>query len=195
MTDGMSTPTSALGQCLSRIETLIEALNSVDNHDCHSIARELVDSLLTLHGIALAKAITICQNSENGELLMRNLLDEEYFAAVILLHGLHPEEPEARLQRKVAELRAHWGVQGVRVDLIDVDQTTARIRVSISGEQTHEARAGLIAEIEQALTEAAPDLDRIIIEDFNLYSSLAQRNLTPSASSAVEVSQHGRQSA
>ncbi len=195
MTNGIQRQTNALGECLSRIEVLIAALDGIDDTDCRSISRDLMDAILSLHGIALAKAIAICQSGDISGFLMRKLLDDEYFAAVTLLHGLHPEDAEVRLRRKVSELRAHLGVRGVRVDLIGVDRTTARVRVSISGEQTHEIYAGLIAEVERALTEAAPDIDRIIVEDFNPYSSQVENTSTPVRSSAAGVNGHGRQSA
>ena len=121
-------------------------------------------SALDLHAIALAKVLTICQETENGELLIRNLLADAYVGAVVLLHGLHPQDAEARLRSKLAEMRPHWGVRGFRVDLTHVDRTAARVRVAVSDDADRGTNKALALEIEQVLTEAAPDLDRIVVE-------------------------------
>ena len=160
----MTAQPNALGQCLARLETLIETLDRLDDVNARSVARELLDATLDLHGLALARVMTICNGAENGDVVLRDLLADEYVAAVTLLHGLHPEDAEARLRNKVAAMRPHWGVRGFRVDVIEVDRTTARVRMVFSNDNSRAIREDLAREVEQALTEAAPDLESIIVE-------------------------------
>jgi hypothetical protein len=154
----------ALRQCVERMETSIGALESIADPNARGVARDLLESALDLHAIALAKVLTICQETENGDLLIRNLLADAYVGAVVVLHGLHPQDAEARLRSKLAEMRPHWGVRGFRVELTHVDRTAARVQVAVSDIADRGTNKALALEIEQVLTEAAPDLDGITVE-------------------------------
>ncbi len=156
---------SALGPCLQRLEALIETLRDINDERARSIARELLEASMDLHGLALARLITIAQSGADGATLVGRFAADDYVAAVMLLHGLHPEEAEVRLRKKIAALRPHWGVRGFRVDLLAVDSTSARARVHWAEGGDPSRRPAARREIEAALTEAAPDLDRIIVED------------------------------
>ena len=193
MTHVDETRAGALRQCVGRMETSIEALESIADSNARGLARNLLESALDLHAIALAKVLTICQEAENGELLIRNLLADPYVGAVVLLHGLHPQDAEARLRSKLAEMRPHWGVRGFRVELAHIDQTAARVRVTGSATAGHDANKTLALEIEQVLTEAAPDLDRIVVEVSD--KSVQTLAFVPSNSSKVHANDCDSQTA
>ena len=193
MTHVDETRAGALRQCVGRMETSIEALESIADSNARGLARNLLESALDLHAIALAKVLTICQEAENGELLIRNMLADPYVGAVVLLHGLHPQDAEARLRSKLAEMRPHWGVRGFRVELAHIDQTAARVRVTVSATAGHEANKTLALEIEQVLTDAAPDLDRIVVEVSD--KSVQTLAFVPSNSSKVHANDCDSQTA
>ena len=193
MTHVDETRAGALRQCVGRMETSIEALESIADPNARGLARNLLESALDLHAIALAKVLTICQEAENGELLIRNMLADPYVGAVVLLHGLHPQDAEARLRSKLAEMRPHWGVRGFRVELAHIDQTAARVRVTVSATAGHEANKTLALEIEQVLTDAAPDLDRIVVEVSD--KSVQTLAFVPSNSSKVNANDCDSQTA
>ena len=183
MTHVDETRAGALRQCVGRMETSIEALESIADPNARGLARDLLESALDLHAIALAKVLTICQETENGEVLIRNLLADAYVGAVVLLHGLHPQDAEGRLRSKLAEMRPHWGVRGFRVELTHVDRTAARVQVAVSDNADRGTNKALALEIEQVLTEAAPDLDRIMVEISD--KSIQTLAFVPSSSSKV----------
>ena len=193
MTHVDETRAGALRHCVGRMETSIEALESIADPNARGLARNLLESALDLHAIALAKVLTICQEAENGELLIRNMLADPYVGAVVLLHGLHPQDAEARLRSKLAEMRPHWGVRGFRVELAHIDQTAARVRVTVSATAGHEANKTLALEIEQVLTDAAPDLDRIVVEVSD--KSVQTLAFVPSNSSKVHANDCDSQTA
>lgn len=193
MTHVDETRAGALRQCVGRMETSIEALESIADPNARGLARDLLESALDLHAIALAKVLTICQETENGELLIRNLLADAYVGAVVLLHGLHPQDAEARLRSKLAEMRPHWGVRGFRVELTHVDRTAARVQVAVSDDADRGINKALALEIEQVLTESAPDLDRIVVEVSD--KSVETQALVPPNSSKVTTNDCDSQSA
>ena len=175
------------------METSIEALESIADPNARGLARDLLESALDLHAIALAKVLTICQETENGDLLIRDLLADAYVGAVVLLHGLHPQDAEARLRSKLAEMRPHWGVRGFRVELTHVDRTAARVRVAVSDDADRGTNKALALEIEQVLTEAAPDLDGIVVEVSD--KSVQTLAFVPSNSSKVTANDCDSQTA
>jgi hypothetical protein len=149
----------ALVDCLSRMERLIEALDETRDARARSLARALLDASLDLHGLALARMLTLAASGADGGRLLADFAADEYVAAALLLHGLHPDEPETRLRRAIAALRE---IGDAEIELLDVSHAVARVSLHF-GEGAD--RAAARREIERALIEAAPDLDRIILED------------------------------
>jgi hypothetical protein len=149
----------ALGHCLRRMERLVEALDDAKDPRARALARELLESCLDLHGLALARILTIAQSGALGEDMVARLAADDTVAAALLLHGLHPEEPATRLAREIAALREKWSAE---IELLEITHALARVGVRFpDGCDRVTARR----EIEQALTAVAPDLDRILLED------------------------------
>lgn len=156
---------SALDRCLRRVDASMAALEEIGDARARAVARELLEAVLDLHGLGLAKAIAIAQSGADGDAILKRFVADDYVSAIMLLHGLHPEEAEARLQKKIAAMRPHWGARGFRVELLSVSGATARARVCWGDALERVERDSILLEIEHALTDAAPDLDRIILDD------------------------------
>jgi hypothetical protein len=176
---------------------LVETLDSNGDTDARAAARALLETTLDLHGLALARIMSICHGCKDCDVLMSRLVDDEYIAAVLLLHGLHPEDAEVRLRSKIASMRPHWGVRGFRVDVINVDRTSARVRVSRSNDNDFQDVEALRPELEEALTEAAPDLDEIVIEWPGDFSALTHITKQKALANSLDIGadQHERPSA
>ncbi len=151
----------------ARLEELIEALETHPG-PAGATARELVALVLELHGLGLAKLMEIRAPAQGGALVER-LIQDEHVRAMLLLHGLHPEDLETRVRRAVERLRPHLGVHGLRVDLDDVSKGVVRLRLSGVEPRTPSPLVwNLPAEIEQAIFEAAPDTEKVTIEGLDL---------------------------
>ena len=137
----------------------METLDNVTDPDARRISRDLMETTLDLHGIALAKTLTICQAA--GGTVVHDLLANDYVAAVALLHGLHPQDAGERLRAKIAEMHPHWGVRGFRVDIAEIKEAKARLCITLSSEGSRANADALRREVEQTLTDCAPDLDSI----------------------------------
>jgi hypothetical protein len=156
---------SALRRCLQRMDSARATLEGIDDLKARSVARELIEAVLDLHGLAFAKAITIAQSGVDGDMMSRRLAEDECVSAVMLLHGLHPDEAESRLRKKIATMHPHWGVRGFHVELQAVNGLTAKVRVHWGENRPRPDRTSILLEIEEMLTEAAPDLDQILLEE------------------------------
>ena len=154
-----------LARALRRIETLIEALDAPADPGARGPPRELLEIVLDLHALALARMTAVVAAADGGGALLRRLAEDEQVRAVLLLHGLHPDEMEIRVRRAVEGLRPQLARRGLRLEMVQANAATARLRV-----RPHERidgridAAGLRQEIEAAIVEAAPDLDEIAIE-------------------------------
>jgi len=153
----------ALGRCLVRIDEARERLEEIRDGEAKLQAKLLLEAVMDLHGLALARALTLAQSGAAGDALTQRLAEDDYVAAVLLLHGLHPEEPETRLNKKLSSMRPHWGVRGFRVELVAIEHGAAKAKVHW-GDVAKAERSALLREIENVLTDAAPDLDVIALE-------------------------------
>jgi hypothetical protein len=156
----------ALKQSLRRLEELILALNAYPDPAASEPARELVSLVLDLHGIGLARLMAIVAKADREGATLAQLVEDEKVRAMLLLHGLHPDDMETRVRRAVERLRPHLGVHGLRVEVSEIVNGTVRLRVW--GADSPGLKAPLLwslpGEIETAIVEAAPDVEEIAIE-------------------------------
>jgi hypothetical protein len=156
----MNEPENALARCLRRMESLIEALDESRDARARVLARELLDACIDLHGMALARMLTIVRGGVDGSAALARLASDDHVAAALLLHGLHPDEPDARLRRAIEPMREKWNAE---IELVEIARGVARVAVRLPAERDERMTAR--REIEEALTQAAPDLDRIVLEE------------------------------
>ncbi len=159
----MSEPT--VEQSVRRIEELIGRLDSLPDPASREPARALLEVVLDLHALALARMASTIAASADGPWLLQRLAEDEPVRAVLLLHGLHPETVEERVQKAVENLRPRFAARGLGVKLVLGSASLARVRVRwISDGPTRHDAAMLRQEIETAIIEAAPDLETLQIE-------------------------------
>jgi hypothetical protein len=120
----------------------------------------LLEAVLDLHGLALARIMSAVASAKDGKELLAGFAEDEQIKAVLLLYGLHPEDPETRLHRALAGLQPRFDQAGIVVKLGRVTAKAASLRVS--GDPLAAER--LPQEIEQAIVNAAPDLDEIAVD-------------------------------
>jgi len=91
--------------------------------------------------------------------------EDKQIRAVLLLHGLHPEEVEVRVRRSIEKLRPQLAERGLGLELLEVGVARARLRLRLSGGQAMPVDATLLGqEIEAAIVDAAPELEVIAID-------------------------------
>ena len=152
-------------QAARRIETLIGALERDPDQPASGSARELVALVLDLHALGLARLMATLMQAGGSASIVARLLDDDHVRAMLLLHGLHPEDMETRIRRAVERLRPHLGVHGLRLDVLEIAAGAVRLRLQ-AGEAGIKAPLvwTLPGEIESAIVEAAPDVERVLIE-------------------------------
>jgi Fe-S cluster biogenesis protein NfuA len=162
-------------QALHRLEELIRALDAHPDPSAKETARELLALVLDLHGIGLAKLMGIVTTAEGGTAILARLVENEQVQAMLLLHGLHPDDLDTRVRRAVDRLRPHLGVHGLRLDVVEIARGTVRLRLHGSGAAAIKAPLlwTLPGEIESAVVEAAPDVQKIQIDGLEFEEAAA----------------------
>jgi len=143
-------------ESLRRIDERLAALGHIADPGAREAARELVEAVLDLHGLALARVMALAAADSPG--LLDRFAQDEQIKAVLLLYGLHPQDPAARIEATLAALRPRFAALGAEVELVRVTATAASVRVTGCGDQEDLRR-----EVEEAIANAAPDLDEMAI--------------------------------
>jgi hypothetical protein len=149
-------------EALRRIEEHITALESLPETRPRDVARELLEAVLDFHGITLARMTGVIAMSGHGDAIFGSMAADEYIAAALLLHGLHPETPETRIRRAMKMLAPMVRTQGGDIYLTEVSSGVARFKLRMPGASRDEVTL-LRRQIEEAIVEAAPDLEEIAI--------------------------------
>ncbi len=162
MPDEPAKAATTLESALRRLEALTAKLDDVADRQARAAARELLELVLDLHGLALARTTAMVAAAEGGSALLDRLIADPYVCAILLLHGLHPHDARTRLNRAIERMDPQWAERGFHADLISVEGASARIRLTRrnGSAPTDELRR----EVEEVLAEAAPDLDEILVE-------------------------------
>jgi hypothetical protein len=145
---------------LRRLEELIAALDGLADAAAREPAREMLQLMLDLHGLALTKLVAGVA-AGGGIGLITRLADDPHIGAMLLLHGAHPEEPETRVRRTLDQLRPRLEERGARV--ISVRLVRGSLRLLLSGA----GAPALRQEIEDAIVDAAPELEDILFEELD----------------------------
>ena len=156
---------NAVEQAFRRIEELIAALDSISDPAAREPARALLEVVLELHALGLARMTATIAAADGGAALLRRLSEDEATRGILLLHGLHPETVEARVGSAVEALRPRFAALGLGLKLVANTAKLARVRVRwISAGPSQIDAVALRGELEAAIIEAAPDLGVLEID-------------------------------
>jgi Fe-S cluster biogenesis protein NfuA len=157
---------ASLPQRLQQLERRLRELESGADTAERDRARELVETVLELHGSALARLLQlIAQAGEPGTEILGKAAQDELVRSVLVLHGLHAQDLESRVVQALAQVRPFLRSQGADVELTAIAEDAVRLRL-LQGEGGFPAsRQTLQAAIEEAICAAAPDACHIEFVD------------------------------
>jgi Fe-S cluster biogenesis protein NfuA len=141
-----------------RVEKLLGELAGFADPRVGEVAEELVRTLVGLYGAALERIAGLV----DGESLIADPLVE----SLLLVHDLHPQDADTRIQRALDRVRPYLGSHSGGVDYLGVDAETGVVRLRLEGScqgcpASTETARGLL---ETAVLEAAPETSGIEIE-------------------------------
>jgi len=152
---------------IQRIGGLVTEIESIADPAIRAATKDLVQSLMDLHGAALEKALDIvAEAGEPGMDIIARLGRDSLVSSVLILYGLHPEDIETRVAKAVDRVRPSLRKQGCEVELLGVSEGAIRLRVETGGHTCGSTAKTLQATLEGAIYDAAPDMTSLVIEGF-----------------------------
>jgi hypothetical protein len=125
------------------VETLLAELRSLAGGEAAEVAEELVGCLVRLYGAGLASVMRAIGDDSR---LKARLIADPLVDSLLLIHDLHPLDAGTRIRRALGRL-------GIGAELLSIDsEGVAHVRLAHG-----HGHAGVLADVEQAVADAAPE--------------------------------------
>ena len=158
---------AALQKQMQRIGEMVEYLESNADPGARAMAKELLESLMALHGAALERILELAANAgEAGETIIRKCGRDELVSSVLLLYGLHPENLHSRVTHALEKSRTYLQSHSAVAELVSIGEdgvVTLRLEVKSAG--CGSSAASVKSTLEAAIQNAAPDATSIIVSE------------------------------
>jgi Fe-S cluster biogenesis protein NfuA len=150
---------------VQRIGGLVQDLETIADPAARAAAKELVQLLMDLHGTGLERILEIVfQSGDSGAHVIDELGQDPLVSSLLVLYGLHPDDMQTRVERKLKEIGSKVHKMGAAVELVSVNNGDVRLRASVEGHTCGSTTQAVRATIEDAIYEAAPDLTSLVVE-------------------------------
>ncbi|QBD82549.1 NifU family protein [Ktedonosporobacter rubrisoli] len=148
-----------------RIEALLQEIASLPDSRLQATVEELVQELLAMYGEGLAHILDLMARSRTaGPALVEALAEDELVGSLLLLHGLHPLDIEARMVRAIHKLEPTLKAHACTLELLSLAEGRASLRLVAHNQGCPSALSELRTSIEEALLQAVPDLEHVQLE-------------------------------
>ncbi len=152
-------------QRVQRIGALVQEIESIADPALRASTTQLVQLIMEFHGTALDRALEIVvYTGAPGMGLIEKLGRDPMVGGLLVLHGLHPDGMETRVNRAVERLAAKLQRDGAVLQLLGIEDGAVHIRVTPGEHACGSTSKALQAEVEDAIYEAAPDIASLSVE-------------------------------
>jgi Fe-S cluster biogenesis protein NfuA len=147
-----------------RIEQLLDELHATADPPSRATAEALLRSVTELYGGALEQIVRLAAR-DAPEFLAR-LFDDELIASLLIVHGLHPDDVETRIERALESVRPFLAEHDGNVELLEIDTHASAVHLRLVGsfEGCRSSTSTLQLAVEAAVVEAAPEILIVDIE-------------------------------
>jgi Fe-S cluster biogenesis protein NfuA len=150
---------------LQRLDALLQGIDRMADPSARAQTREIVQSLLELHGLGLERLLEhVAATGEAGAAALDACARDDVSGGLLLLHGLHPLGLEQRVLLALEEARRHLRSHGGDVELREIRDGVARLRLLGNCHGCPSSSATLRRTVEEAIVARAPDLDGVVVE-------------------------------
>jgi hypothetical protein len=145
----------------AKIEELVRRAESLTNPEAKRVALELLRVVMEFHAAAVDRILEIVNEKDGGSSIIRSLAEDDLASSVLLLHDLHPDDFDTRVQRAVDKLRLRLNPRGADLALLGVEDGLVRLRYKVPRNGHLESVKALI---EDTVLGMAPETSEVIIE-------------------------------
>lgn len=162
---------TAIQKQMQRVGEIVEQLESNGDPSARAMARELLESLMALHGAALERILELAANAgEAGETIIRKCGRDELVSSLLLLYGLHPENLKSRVLHALEKTKTLLLSHFASAESVSVDDGKVTVRLEIKSSGCGSSAASLRAALEAAIQDSAPDATSIVVETATVLS-------------------------
>jgi Fe-S cluster biogenesis protein NfuA/nitrite reductase/ring-hydroxylating ferredoxin subunit len=151
---------------IESIEGLVREIEKVSDPAVQSLSKQLVQSLMDLHGVGLERMLEIThQSGPGGQKIIDDMGRDELVSSLLLLYGLHPLDLEARVVQALEKSRPYLKSHGGNVELVSLSEGGALVlKLQGSCHSCPSSAMTLQSTVEQAIYDAAPDVTSIFVD-------------------------------
>ncbi|MGH2741790.1 MAG: NifU family protein [Thermoleophilaceae bacterium] len=146
-------------ELIEQVHRLTAELERVDDPRARRLAEELAASVLELHREGFERVFDALDDGARAR-----LAEDGVVGSLLLIHGLHPEPIEKRVEEALERVRPYMESHGGDVELLGVEDGVARLRLKGSCDGCGASSSTLELAVERALEETAPDLVGMEVE-------------------------------
>ncbi|MGH9743207.1 MAG: NifU family protein [Candidatus Acidiferrum sp.] len=152
---------------IQRIGGIVERLESTADPSARAMAKELLESIMALHGAGLERILEITREAgESGEAIIRRCGRDELVSSLLLLYGLHPESLHDRVARALEKSKSYLAPHGASAELISIsEEGSVVVRLAVKAGGCGSTASTARSTLEAALQDAAPDAASISVEE------------------------------
>jgi hypothetical protein len=154
---------------IQRIGALVKRLDSIPDPSLHAAAKELIQSVMDLHGAAVERTLEIVAGSEEGTATIDSLGDDPLVGSLLLLYGVHPLDFETRVLRAIAKLQSLLRGYGGKANLVSSNE--GELCIQVHGIGSASAAKAARAAIEEEIYTFAPDLASLEIRGLEQFAA------------------------
>lgn len=143
----------------ARLQELVEQVQTQPNPAARALLEQLLQSLMAFYGEGLRRILEHVNRAEpEGRKVMDRLLADPAIGALLLIHGLHPNDIETRLRSALDRVRPYMQSHGGSVELLEIENDFARLRLEGTCKSCPSSTVTLELAVRRVVEEACPDL-------------------------------------
>jgi Fe-S cluster biogenesis protein NfuA len=148
------------------IERLVREVEAITDAQLREKVVALVQSLLEFHRSGIQRLMQIISSEGDGAAsLLEKIAGDQLVASLLTLYGSHPLSIESRVGQAIDGLNSHPMLHSCTVELLGISDLVVRLRL-VQDKNCHSSPQILRTAIQEALYEAAPDVEEIqFVED------------------------------
>jgi Fe-S cluster biogenesis protein NfuA len=160
-------PDKDLQKRIQRIGEIVEQLEATADPNARAMAKELLESLMALHGAALEKILNITHEvGETGDSLIRQFGSDQLISGLLLLYSLHPQDLRTRVSSALEKSRGFLDSHSAKAELVSIsDDGAVTLRLHLKPGGCGSTAATVKSTLESTLQDAAPDAASILVQE------------------------------
>ena len=158
----MNTNQARSQEWIDKIEDLVQRAESLTDPEAREITVALLRAVLDFHAAGLERLLEIAARSGSaGDALIQQIAADDLTSSMLLLHDLHPDDLETRLNHAIKKLQDVFASLGAKISLIGTESGTVRLFFDSSRAWPGTQVRG---SVENAIFQAAPEITTVVVE-------------------------------